>query len=163
MSFVSSSLTAITSIPSLPLLFAIIALLLYTFYLHRKIINFTRGETGASLEEVIKQCVESVKEIERRNEVISEHALSLNTRVSHALRNAQTLRYKAFEVNGSNQSFSIALLNEHGNGVVITSLHARDRISTFAKPVEKYASSYDLTEEEKHVIEESKKSHKESV
>ena len=152
----------IETFPYIPIAVAVVLLLLYIVYLHVKINRFTRGATGASLETLIKKCIDSVIEIEKRNELISEHALSLDTRVSQSLRNAQTIRYKAFEAGGSNQSFSIALLNEKGNGVVITSLHARDRISTFAKPIEKYLSSYDLTEEEQEVIEESKKAHKKS-
>ncbi len=151
----------IETFPSIPLAVAVVILLIYVIYLHIKINRFTRGETGASLESLIKQCVDSVSDIEKKNELISEHALSLNERVSHALRNAQTIRYKAFEAGGSNQSFSIALLNEKGNGVIITSLHARDRISTFAKPIEKYLSSYDLTEEEESVIAQARKEHRE--
>jgi hypothetical protein len=143
----------------IPTAIAFLLLLSYTIYLHYKIACFTRGAHGSSLEETIHACVNGVTEIQKRNEVISEHALSLDNRVSHSLRNIQTIRYKAFDANGSNQSFSIALLNEKGNGVIITSLHARDRMSTFAKPVEKYASTYDLTEEELHVLEESKREH----
>lgn len=153
-------LKLVETFPSIPLAVAIIILLLYVIYLHRKISRFTRGENGASLETLIKNCVDSVAEIEKRNELISKHALSLDDRVSQSIRNAQTIRYKAFEANGSNQSFSIALLNEKGNGVVLSTLHARDRISTFAKPIEKYLSIHDLTEEEQSVIEESKKAHK---
>lgn len=150
----------IATYPSIPLGIAFFFLLIYTIYLHRKIHHFTLGQSGASLESLMKECVNSVAEIEKKNELISAHALTLNNKVTHALRNAQIIRYKAFEVNGSNQSFSIALLNEKGNGVVISSLHARDRISTFAKPIDGYKSTYDLTEEELHVLEESKKSHK---
>jgi hypothetical protein len=152
----------IANYPSIPLACAIVILLVYVIYLHHKLHRFTKGQTGASLEELIQTCVDSVSEIEKRNELISAHALSLDTRVSQALRNAQTIRYKAFEVGGSSQSFSIALLNEKGNGVVISSLHARDRINTFAKPVEKYASSYELTEEELSVITDAKKAHQKS-
>lgn len=148
--------------PSIPIGIAFVILLSYTIYLHYKIHRFTQGETGASLETLIKNCIDSVKDIENRNELISKHALSLDTRVSHALRNAQTVRYKAFEANGSSQSFSIALLNEKGSGVVLSSLHSRDRVSTFAKPIEKYNSTYDLTEEEKSVIGEAKNAHKAS-
>lgn len=146
--------------PSIVLSIVIVIILIYNIYLHNKIYRFTRGETGASLESLIKTCVDTVAEIEKRNELIAKHSLSLDTRVSTAVRNAQVVRYKAFEANGSNQSFSIALLNEKGNGVIISSLHSRDRISTFAKPIEKYESEYDLTEEERHVLEESKKEHK---
>lgn len=139
-----------------------VLLFIYIIYLHSKINSFTKGENGKSLEAIIKQCIEGIEEIEKRNELISKHALSLDTRVSHALRNAHMIRYKAFETGGSNQSFSIALLNEKGDGVVLTSLHARDRISTFAKPIEKYGSTYDLTDEEKEVIEGVKNSHKQN-
>lgn len=146
--------------PLLPLALGALLLCLYAVYLHTKIHRLTRGESGASLEKLIRTCIDSVSEMEKKNELISKHALSLDTRVSHALRNTQTIRYKAFEANGSNQSFSIALVNEKGNGVVITSLHSHTRISTFAKPIENYSSSYDLSEEELHVLEESKKEHK---
>lgn len=156
----SSIIFYVTTFPSIPLAAALLVVLIYVIYLHHKIHRFTRGETGISLESLIKKCVDSVSEIEKRNELISEHALSLDSRVSQAIRNAQTIRYKAFEANGSNQSFSIALLNEKGNGVVISSLHSRDRISTFAKPVEKYSSTYDLTEEELAVIGEAKQNHR---
>lgn len=137
-----------------------IILIAYTFSLHRKIRKFTRGKDAKSLEDLISECVSGINEIQKRNEVISEHALQLDERISTALRNAQTIRYKAFEINGSNQSFSIALLNEKGNGVVMSSLHHHDRVSTFAKPVEKYESTYDLTDEEKEVIKNSKNEHK---
>ena len=152
--------TFITQYPYIPLAVALLLVLIYALYLHRKIYKLTRGETGASLEKIIRQCVDSVADIEKKNEVISKHALALDVRVSHALRNAQTIRYKAFESGGSSQSFSIALLNEKGSGVVITSLHARDRISTFAKPVEKYTSAYDLTDEEKSVVNDERLAHK---
>ncbi len=136
---------------------------MYVFYLDHKIVVLTRGESGSSLEDVIRTCLESVTEIEKRNELMTHHARTLEEKVSHALRNAQTIRYKAFDQNGSNQSFSIALVNEKGGGVVISSLHSHDRTSMFAKPVDNYTSTYELTEEELHVLEESKKEHKKSV
>lgn len=154
------ALQLLLTYPAIPLGIALFLVLIYTIYLHRKLHKFTKGNNAQSLESIILSCIESVKEIENRNELLSKHALSLEERLKDALRNAQTLRYKAFEANGSNQSFSIALLNEKGNGVVLSSLHARDRISTFAKPIEKYTSTYELTDEELHVIEESKKKHK---
>lgn len=134
--------------------------LIYTTSLHIKIKKFTKGKDAKSLESLISECVSGINEIQKRNEVIAEHALQLDERISNAIRNIQTIRYKAFEINGSNQSFSIALLNEKGNGVIISSLHHNDRVSTFAKPVEKYESTYDLTDEEKEVLKKSKDEHK---
>jgi len=159
MSSVSSFVTLIANHSSIALSCVILVLVIYILYLDHKIVLFTKGATGASLEETIKACLTSVASIEKKNESISKQALVLHDRISHAIRNAQTIRYKAFEVNGSNQSFSIALVNERGNGVVISSLHSHDRIRTFAKPIENYESTYELTEEELAVLDDAKASH----
>lgn len=153
-------LTFITEYPSIPLGIAVVLLLLYTAYLHHKIYRFTRGQTSLSLEELMKACVDGVAKIEERNELISKHALLLDEKISHAIRNTQTLRYKAFDTNSSNQSFSVALVNEKGNGVVISSLHSHERMSTFAKPVESYKSTYELTDEEKQTLDDARSAHK---
>jgi hypothetical protein len=160
MSSLPPFITFILTYPTIPIGIAWVITLFYTVYLHHKIHRFTRGQTGSSLEVLMKACVEGISKIEERNELISKHALTLDERVSHAIRNAQTIRYKAYDQNGSNQSFSVALVNEKGNGVVISSLHSHDRMSTFAKPIENYTSTYDLTEEELAVIAGAKSSHK---
>jgi hypothetical protein len=156
---VSTLIAYVTEFPSIPLGIACFILLLYTAYLHHKMYRFTKGKNGSSLEDIITLCVDSTKKIEEVNEEIKKHAQILNNKTSHALRNVKTIRYKAFDQNGSNQSFSISLVNERGNGVIITTLHAHERISTFAKPIENYKSPYELTEEEQHVLEESRKEH----
>ena len=160
MQFLSHVITSLIQAPAIPLTVALFVLVVYTLYLDRKITVLTRGKSGESLEDIIHACIAAAAKIEERNEFISKHALILEEKVSHSLRNAQTIRYKAFDMNGSNQSFSVALVNEQGNGVVISSLHAHDRMSTFAKPIENYESTYDLTEEEQHVLKEAKQSHK---
>ena len=71
----------------------------YALYLDHKIVVLTRGATGASLEDIIRACVDATAKIQERNELISKHALVLDERVSHAIRNAQTVRYKAFDTN----------------------------------------------------------------
>ncbi len=138
----------------------IISLYAYIIFIHKKILNFTKGSKAESFEDIIKEILKSANEIKKSNEDIENHACSLDTKIENSIRNIQTLRYKAFDTNGSNQSFSTALLNEKGNGVIITSLHHHDSVRTFAKPIEKYKSIYDLTDEEKEVLEKSKKEHK---
>lgn len=163
MQLLTTFISSLTFSPVILLTLAVVILTIYALYLDHKIYRFTRGQNGASLEEIIKACVDSVSKIKEQNELISKHALTLNDRVSHSIRNVETIRYKAFDANGSNQSFSIALLNEKGNGVIISSLHSRDRMSTFAKPVTKYESTYELTDEEQAVINDAKSAHKVSI
>lgn len=118
-----------------------------------------RGENGKSLESTIKSYIDKVDDLKKHDELIAEHALKLDKRLAQSIRNVSTMRFKAFDQNGSNQSFAIALVNELGNGVIISSLHHRDRVSVFAKPVANYGSTHDLTEEEVGVLEETKQAH----
>lgn len=152
-------ITSIVLHPGIPLSVAIAILLVYVLYLDHKVVVLTRGQSGASLEDVLRKCLASVEKIEEKNKYIIYHAATLDDKISHAIRNAQTIRYKAFDTTGSNQSFSIALVNEKGNGVVISSLHTYDSMRTFAKPIQSYESTYELTEEERAVLDDAKREH----
>lgn len=65
-------------------------------------------------------------------------------------------RYNAFADKGSDLSFSIAIVDEQKDGVVITGIHSREGGYIYGKPVEKGQSKYSLTPEEVKVIEEAK-------
>jgi len=63
------------------------------------------------------------------------------------------MRYNPYGDTGGDQSFTIALLNEKGSGVVVTSLHARSTTRVFAKPiVEGKSIKYHLSKEEEAAI-----------
>jgi hypothetical protein len=154
-----SSLSQIPITPTLLLTLSLFIVVCYALYLDRKIVALTRGKDGASLEDIIRTCITNAEAIEKQNSMITKHTELLEGKISHSLRNAQTIRYKAFDANGSNQSFSVALVNEKGNGLVLSSLHSHDRMSTFAKPLENYESTYELTEEELAVIDDARAAH----
>lgn len=62
------------------------------------------------------------------------------------------IRFNPFKGQGGDQSFSIAILNGLGGGVVITSIYGRKENHIFAKPVKNGQSPYPLAEEEKEAI-----------
>ena len=155
-----TSLSNLPITPTILLAMSLFVVICYALYLDHKIVVLTRGSSGASLEDIIRACITNAETIEKQNSLITKHTGLLEEKVSHSLRNAQTIRYKAFDANGSNQSFSVALINEKGNGVVLSSLHSHDRMSTFAKPLENYESTYELTEEELAVIDDARAAHK---
>jgi Protein of unknown function (DUF4446) len=74
--------------------------------------------------------------------------------VKDSVRKVKTVRFNPFAGTGvgGNQSFSTALLNEHGDGVIISALHSRERVAVFAKPISNYQSEYELTAEEKSLL-----------
>lgn len=69
-----------------------------------------------------------------------------------ALQRIGLVRYDAFEDMGGHLSFSAALLDANGNGMVVTSINGRQDTRCYAKPVEGWASSHNLSEEEEAAI-----------
>ena len=49
-------------------------------------------------------------------------------------------------------SFSIAILDSYNDGVIITGIYSRQDSITYAKPVDKGISRYELSEEETYVL-----------
>jgi hypothetical protein len=61
-------------------------------------------------------------------------------------------RYNAFDKQGSDLSFTVALMDEEANGVLLTGIHSREQTYVYAKPVEGGKSTYNLSPEEKDTL-----------
>jgi hypothetical protein len=70
-----------------------------------------------------------------------------------ALQRFHMVRYDAFEDMGGRLSFSAALLDDHGDGVVITSINGRTETRTYAKPITNLRSEHNLSDEERAAID----------
>lgn len=69
------------------------------------------------------------------------------------IQKVKLLRFNPYQETGGDQSFSIALLDRKGNGIVLTSLHARSGTRVFAKPVKGGKGlNYQLSSEEEDVL-----------
>ncbi len=62
------------------------------------------------------------------------------------------IKYNAFEERGSDLSFSVAIIDDHSNGVVLTSIYSRENSYIYAKPLKQGDSTYTLSAEEKRAI-----------
>jgi len=62
------------------------------------------------------------------------------------------IRYDAFAEGGSGLSFSIAMVDEHRNGVVLSGIRNRESTHMYAKPLTEGSSAYPLTPEEREAI-----------
>jgi hypothetical protein len=77
---------------------------------------------------------------------------ALRTEVSDALRHLAVVRYDAFGDMGGHLSWSLALLDDGGNGVVLTSIHGRSDARTYAKNVADWSCDQQLSPEEEEAI-----------
>lgn len=71
-----------------------------------------------------------------------------------ALQRFGLIRYDAFEDMGGRLSFSAAFIDDHGDGIVITSINGRTETRTYAKPVSKLRSEHNLSDEERAAIDQ---------
>lgn len=132
----------------------ILILLVWIIRLEWRITKLLAGEKGASLEKVIHNLIENVDQTDKVNEEIQRHLINMEHRLKSSIQHVKTVRFNPFqgEGQGSNQSFAVALLNEHGDGVVLSSLYTRDKVSIYAKPIAKRGSEYEITDEEASVL-----------
>ncbi len=122
------------------------------FVVQHRLKKFWAGKKGHDLEEMLEQIIAYVERLDNRSDVMHSHITDIDARVKHAVMDARAIRFNAFSDTGGNQSFAIALLDENGTGIIISSLYSREKTSVFAKPITAYTSTYDLTEEEKEVL-----------
>ncbi len=69
-----------------------------------------------------------------------------------SLSKVALVRFNPFKEIGSNQSFSVALLNHHDDGVIITSHFGRETNRVYAKQVIKGKAEHQLSKEEEEVL-----------
>lgn len=136
-----------------------IFLLLWIVRLEIKLHRFLKGKDAKSLEDSFMLIKNSTDRQVIINQEIAKEIDKLDARIQTSLRGFDTVRFNAFKGTGlgGNQSFAVALLNESGDGVILSSLYGRDRFSAFAKPVEKGSSLSELTEEETLALQRAKR------
>jgi hypothetical protein len=71
-----------------------------------------------------------------------------------AIRHIGVVRFDAFEDMGGRLSFSAALLDDNGDGIVITSINGRQDTRCYAKTVQRGTSVHNLSDEEEQAIRE---------
>ncbi|GAA0178218.1 DUF4446 family protein [Clostridium sediminicola] len=155
--FIKQNVVLIIAIMSgliLIMFFMIIALKFNVNKMQKKHKRLLRGVNSANLEEVIDNYYDKIEYQIQENDLIRENIKTLNMKLKSTTSKISLKRYRAFEDVGSDLSFSLAILDENKNGVVITSLYSRSESTVYGKTIENGKSTYELSQEEKDVIEE---------
>ncbi len=142
------------------LLGLIVVLVIWILRIEIRQSRLMAGKNGKSLEDAIYHLKKDIEEFEHFRVDSIEYFNSVEGRLKRSIQSVETVRFNPYKGTGSggNQSFSTSFLNEMGNGVVMTGLHSRDHLNVYSKPVKKFNSEFETTEEEKTVIKASKES-----
>ena len=92
--------------------------------------------------ERLEQAVRTLNNTDKQQQVL----------IDGSVRDVALLRYDAFEDVGGRLSFSCAMLDDHGTGVVLTSINGRQETRVYAKPMTAGTSTYNLSTEEDEAI-----------
>ncbi len=108
----------------------------------------------------LRRTTVNARRISRRNtanvptdvEGLRREVQALRVEVSDALRHLAVVRYDAFGDMGGHLSWSMALLDDSGNGVVLTSIHGRSEARTYAKNISSWTCDQAMSPEEDEAV-----------
>jgi hypothetical protein len=113
-----------------------------------------KGTSSNNLEEMLLERLESIQVAKEASDKALQECNKLEVKMKDCIQKVAIMRYKAFENVGSDLSFSIAMLDDNNDGVILTGIYGRQESTTYAKPIDKGISRYDLSEEELYVLDE---------
>lgn len=155
-------ISALTSNPLFPgfivLSIAVLALLGMVVWMYLKLRTFLIGIDSENIRDSLTFVDSGLKDLESFRKEMEIYLDSVETRLKKSVQSVHTVRFNPFHGTGAggNQSFATAFLNEHGDGVIVSSLYARDHVSIFAKPIKNLLSEHELSDEEKEALESAK-------
>ena len=108
---------------------------------------------GNNIEEDLETYMYRVEKVEKQNAEIANYVKTLDEDLTRCIQKVGIVRYNAFKDTGSDLSFTLALLDEHNDGVVLNGIYSREMSNIYAKPVKNGESSYTMSEEEKMAVQ----------
>lgn len=134
-----------------------VSLLLYRWYsTYRQLTQgIDKKEFSQILNKLLQNDSQSTKEIEQINKTLIE----ISEQVKPHIQKIGFVRYNPFGNTGGDQSFCLSLLDGRGNGILLTSLHARQQTRIYTKEIinNKPKDDTQLSKEEKDCIKSAQK------
>jgi len=142
------------------LLALLLLLAILVLRLEIKIGKFLKGKNARSLEDTINKMGSDLREMEKFRDDSIEYLKSIEARVKRSIQAVAVERFNPFRGtgDGGNQSFSTAFINEQGDGAIITSIYSRNGVSVYSKPIKRFESEFELSDEEKAVLARTRES-----
>lgn len=105
-----------------------------------------------NLESILQQVTRKQEDTLHQLQSLEGRMANITAQLPDHIDRVALVRYKAFPDVGGDLSFSLALLNQRGAGLVLTGIHGRSETRIYAKEVQSFKSSHPLSEEEQRVI-----------
>jgi hypothetical protein len=127
--------------------------------MRRDYLALQEGANGETFIEAVARKTAAVDQLRVDVSTLSRDVIGLRGDLADAIRHVAVVRYDAFNDMGGRMSFSAALLDDAGDGVVLSSINGRTETRTYAKGVKAGSSDAELSPEEVQVIGFARASH----
>ena len=135
------------------LFITVIIMLIRFSLLNKRYMNFMKKMgNGKNIEEDLETYMYRVDKVEKQNAKLNGKIKNIKQDLTKCIQKIGIVRYSAFKDTGSDLSFTLALLDENDDGVVLNGIYSREMSNIYAKPVKNGKSSYTVSEEEEEAI-----------
>jgi len=133
----------------------------YAVYRLRQLdLRFTSSLGGVetdSLEQTLAAHLARVESVDDRLIQLNDAYERLNLTSGLASQKISIVRFNPFGDTGGDQSFTLAVLDSHDSGYVLTSIHGREGTRVYVKPIDYGESKYKLSAEEQQALSQAAK------
>jgi len=135
--------------------FVWLSVLSYLFYKYIGHYNrLAHGADVANLSEALTHHFEGIADARSNIKLIKEAIEKIEKDNQTHFQKFGVVRFNPFSDTGGDQSFAVSLLDAGGNGVVISSLHAREVTRMYSKPVKAgKTDGFEFSKEEREAID----------
>jgi len=129
-----------------------IALALRTGRMKRQYRVLSAADGRASFVEVVARKTEEVSELRDDVARLTAELRGTQGELREAIRHIGLVRYDAFGDMGGRMSFSVAMVDDHGNGFVLSTIHARSESRSYVKELRGGMAEVSLSPEESAAV-----------
>jgi len=130
----------------------ILVLSYFVFNLYRYFKKLSFDINKGNLIKLIEEIVDKEKNNFQSISEIKEEIVKLGSDSLSHIQKVGFVRFNPFEELGGDHSFSVALLDGKGSGIIITGLHTRERTRVYVKDVKIGKTDVELSHEERKAL-----------
>lgn len=138
----------------------ILIIIIWNIFLQQRFNRLIKGSNKATIEDSLINIYKYIDTTNKEYKDISNNIKILESKMKKSPRGFGIVNFKAFDgiKSGGSNSFAIAFVNDVGDGIVLSTFHARDRVNVFSKEIKKFKSEILLSEEEKSALTKAQES-----
>jgi hypothetical protein len=118
----------------------------------RQFRELSYGVEGQPLDELLQKILSRSETDSKTLARLEADVRELGTEVQTHVQNVGLVRYNAFNDTGGDQSYALALLDNHGDGALVNGLFHRTECRVYVKLIQEWKSTYSMSDEEMEAI-----------